>query len=375
VTRYGHALVIGKFYPPHSGHGVLVDRALAEAGRVTVVVMASGGESIPLRSRVTWLRKIHSGRPVSVTGVCCDAPLDLYDDRVWTAQVEAVRSALRIHASPPVDVVVSGESYGERLAGYFGAENIRVGRTPDGISATRIRSDLVRQWDHLHAATRGGLAVRVVVVGAESTGTTTLSKSLAELYRARGEAWARTRWVPEYGRQYTSVVWDRQRAAARAAGLPAPGINDVIWTRADFDAIGGAQNSLEDDLAEAGSPLLVCDTDALATVVWERRYLGALARRDPDWASPPALARRDLYLLTDHDGVPWEDDGLREGDLSVREEMTEWFADLLTVRQMPWVFVTGTAEQRLNMAAKALEAVLTRRLHLADPLRGPGFDH
>jgi hypothetical protein len=41
----------------------------------------------------------------------------------------------------------------------------------------------------------------------------------------------------------------------------------------------------------------------------------------------PALA---VYLLTDHRDVPWCDDGMRRGDLAMRDAMTGWFADGLT---------------------------------------------
>lgn len=56
TTLYRHALVIGKFYPPHRGHHHLVRSAARIADRVTVVVMASAAESIPLADRASWMR-------------------------------------------------------------------------------------------------------------------------------------------------------------------------------------------------------------------------------------------------------------------------------------------------------------------------------
>jgi len=49
-------------------------------------------------------------------------------------------------------------------------------------SGTAVRQDLVPQWDMLSPAVRAGLAMRVVVVGAESAGTTTLSRELVPHY-------------------------------------------------------------------------------------------------------------------------------------------------------------------------------------------------
>jgi HTH-type transcriptional regulator, transcriptional repressor of NAD biosynthesis genes len=105
----------------------------------------------------------------------------------------------------------------------------------------------------------------------------------------------------------------------------------------------------------------VCDTDALATSVWERRYLGARARGPQPWATT-LLPRHDVYLLTSHEGVPWHDDGLREGDLAVRKQMTGWFADALTAAGQSWVLLTGSLAHRLSFAARVTDYVLGQRL-------------
>jgi HTH-type transcriptional repressor of NAD biosynthesis genes len=123
-----------------------------------------------------------------------------------------------------------------------------------------------------------------------------------------------------------------------------------------------------------GSPLLVCDTDAFATAVWERRYLGAQARVEPPWSGRPLLPRHDLYLLTDHTDVAWEPDGLREGDLDVRTSMTIWFEDALVAAGHSWFPLSGGRTERLEIAVEAVNTLLVNRLTFAPPLRGPGFE-
>lgn len=211
------------------------------------------------------------------------------------------------------------------------------------------------------------------MVGAESTGTTTVSQRLADIYRARGGVWDATGWVPEYGREFTEIKWEREKRAARADGRPEPELDDVDWNAGDFDEVAAEQTRREDAAARAGSPLLVCDTDAFATSVWERRYLGPAARPLPPWAAD--LARRDVYLLTDHVGVPWHDDGLREGDLEIRAAMTTWFEDALTAAGHSWVLLTGSLDERVALALRTTDQVLASRLRLAAPLSGPGFEH
>ena len=105
---------------------------------------------------------------------------------------------------------------------------------------------------------------------------------------------------------------------------------------------------------------MVCDTDAFVTSVWERRYLGGRARGPQSWATM-ALPPRDVYLLTSHEGVPWHDDGLREGDLAVRAAMTGWFTTALTAAGHSWVLLTGTLDERLALATRVTDYVLRSR--------------
>jgi len=188
------------------------------------------------------------------------------------------------------------------------------------------------------------------VVGAESTGTTTLARALANHFRLRGGVWAATRWVPEYGRELT----------VRKVG--GGSIHDVVWSRADFVDVAQSQNRAEDAAARCGSPLLVCDTDAAATAVWEERYLGSSSQR------VRALARRpDLYLLTVDDGVPFVDDGLRDGE-HLRGWMTGRFRAGLAASGVPWLALTGPYRQRLRAAVTACDALLAGGWRLADPI-------
>ncbi len=376
MSELRHGLVIGKFYPPTLGHHHLIRAAAAGAQRLTVVCMASAAESIPLADRVAWLRAEHAAdATVTVVGIRCDAPTDYGDETVWAAQVALMRSALATVTAVPVDGVFSSEGYGTQLASWFDAKHLPVDpdRTTVPISATAVRADLAAGWAWLAPATRAGLTTRVVLVGAESTGTTTISRLLAEHYRARGGVWAGTRWVGEYGRDYTSIKWARDRAAA-----PDLALDDLEWTVDDFDAVATEQTRRENAAAAAGSPLLVCDTDAFATAVWERRYLGPRARSCQPWAA--ALPRRAVYLLTDHHGVPWVDDGLREGDQAVRAAMTGWFTEALTRAGESWVLLTGTLEQRLSLAIRTTDLLLQRAATFAAALepstgqRPPGAD-
>jgi HTH-type transcriptional regulator, transcriptional repressor of NAD biosynthesis genes len=215
-------------------------------------------------------------------------------------------------------------------------------------SAAAVRADLLGRWGDRAAATRASLALRVVFVGAESTGTTTVSRAVASRLGAP--------WVPEHLRDHCAARLADARAGAAAAGLPAPGMEDLVWTTGDFVAIATHQNDLE-DAAAASSPVVVCDTDAFAVAIWHERYVGSRS------AAVEALGdARDhpLYLLTSLAGVPFEQDGLRDGE-HLRPWMTARFLEALAATGRRWVVLDGSADARVAAALVAIAEA--RRTH------------
>jgi NadR type nicotinamide-nucleotide adenylyltransferase len=337
VKRFRHGLVLGKFYPPHAGHHHLIRTALRACERVTVEVLASGVESIPLQDRIGWLSEDHP--TARVVGGMDEAEIDYDSPAIWDQHMAVIGSLL----DEPVDAVFTSDPYGAELARRLSAAWVRVDpeRSGNHVSGTAVRADLAGNWHELSAATRAGLAARVVVLGAESTGSTTLAEELAAHFGAA--------WVPEYGREHTLT---------RDGGLDEP------WRPDEFDLIVDRQLAWESAaLRHTPVPLLVCDTDVLATALWYERYLGT--------ASPTILARAaahqpDLYLLTG-DEIPWVDDGSRDGE-HIRHAMQQRFRDVLATRPVPWAEVRGTAAERLAAAAALVEQAVARRTRFALPL-------
>ncbi len=63
-----------------------------------------------------------------MTGVRCDAPMDITDQGVWAAQVAVIRAAVRGVTPEPVDGVFCGDAYGDELADWFDAAPVRMRR-------------------------------------------------------------------------------------------------------------------------------------------------------------------------------------------------------------------------------------------------------
>ena len=103
---------------------------------------------------------------------------------------------------------------------------------------------------------------------------------------------------------------------------------------------------------EASAGIMFCDTDSLATALWQEVYLGSTS--DAVWRAAAAHgAPYALYVVTDHVGIPWEDDGYRLGD-ETRARMTARFEQVLTERGLPWIKVPGSRSARVAQVVTAL---------------------
>lgn len=322
-------LVIGKFYPPHHGHKLLIDTALAGSDEVHVVVCDKPGEQPPAALRAEWLKEIHPASQVWLI----DDHYDADDSAVW-----AVNCRQLLGFTP--DVVFTSEAYGEPFASCLGCRDVLVDQSRQRVpvSGTLIRAAPLKYWEYLEPPVRGYYAFRVVIIGAESTGKTTLAGELAQALN--------TNWVPEYGREY----WEGKMAR----GEP------NTWRTEEFEAIASEQCRREDAAARQADRVLICDTDAFATRVWHRRYMN-------EWSAEVdriALSHRrpDLYLLTDIN-TPFEQDGTRDGEL-IRQWMHQQFADELQKYQRPFVHITGSPSERLAAATHTIHQLLDRQVEV-----------
>lgn len=316
--KFALGVVIGKFYPPHRGHSYLINTASAGCEHLVVIVCGRPTDKIPGSIRGEWLKELHPLAEVMVI----DDRYDESDSRVWA------ENTVRWLGRAP-DVVFTSEDYGDRYAGLMGSQHVCVDkpRNTVAISGTAIRNDPFAHWDFIDPPVRGWFAKRVCILGAESTGTTTLAKALAEKFQ--------TVWVPEFGREYSELKVAR---------------NDPAWRTEEFETIAEEQNRRENLAARKANRILVCDTNSFATCLWHRRYMGFESARVAEIAR---AVRCDLYLLTG-DEIPFVQDGLRDGE-HIRHEMHRWFENALAGQLVSWVVLRGAHTERLNVAIDLIQ--------------------
>ncbi len=171
---------------------------------------------------------------------------------------------------------------------------------------------------------------KIVIIGPESTGKSTLCEQLAAHYH--------TGWVPEYAREYLMT-------------------HGTDYKYEDLIAIAQGQLALEDAYTARSKnlKLLFVDTDMYVMKVWSEFVFG---KCEP-WILEQILLRKyDGYLLCRTD-LPWTADELREyPDPVTREKLFHIYKDCLVNQDTPWSEISGQAGQRLEGAIRAVDKLI-----------------
>lgn len=182
---------------------------------------------------------------------------------------------------------------------------------------------------------------KVVILGPESTGKSTLSEQLAQHYN--------TVWVPEYARIYLhdhGMKYSYEDLLTIAKGQLA--LEDTYLDDFEKKSVGKLP------VTSRHLPFFV-DTNMYVMKIWCEFVFG----KCHDWILHQ-IARReyDLYLLCDID-LPWIRDELREyPDLESRKKLFLLYKDVMVHQAVPWVRIHGSYHQRFVKAVAAVDDLL-----------------
>lgn len=177
------------------------------------------------------------------------------------------------------------------------------------------------------------LIKKLVAIGPESTGKSTLCEKLALHYD--------TEWCPEYAR-----IFFENRSP------------DYVYD--DLKEIAKGQLRLEEECTAAVSKtqksnLLFIDTDLYVIKVWSEFVF---QRCDNFILQQIALRKYDGYFLC-HPDLPWQEDPLREyPDRKTRDELFYYYKELLQSQSVPWCDIFGNESERMHRAIRFTNQLL-----------------
>lgn len=308
-------LTLGKYSPFHKGHQHLVETAISEMDHVIIVIYNSPETTnIPLQIRADWIRKLYPNVEVIEAW---DGPTEIGN----TSEIRKLHEdyLLKKIGNKNISAFYSSEFYGDHVSSALKAENRTIDRKAIDISGSRIRNNPFKYKSFVNPFVYKDFITNVVFVEAPSTGKTTISKKLGEIYQ--------TQWMPEYGRSY----WEEHNVNKRLTGK-------------QLLEIAKTHLIQENQLIYESKEYLFADTNATTTYMFGKYYHGEVLKELEDLALY-SEKRYDLWFLCEDD-IPYEDTSDRSG-----KQNRAWFQlqieSDLKVRRIPYIKLCGDLNHRI----------------------------
>lgn len=331
-----NGLVIGKFNPPHNGHLELIYQAAQQCDIVFVVLCEKPTDVYNGATRMTWIQGTFEQyirehlddfphNPILIPKITLDNLPEANEP--WAKRISEIIPEISFQ------YLFTSEDWGNDFADLLNGNptHVYVGRDKHLISATEIKDNPKANFNHLCKSAQRQLNIHIAIVGAESSGKTTLAKALAEHYE--------TVWAPEYGRYYTD-------------GITYP-LHEL--TLDDFHFIYEQQITAArrfNTIARNG--VLISDTEAIVTQAWYRRYTGEEIKFPYEYPV-------DLYIFCDHD-FNWTQDGTRESENYQDVMYGNIMIDVLTQQKCDILCVFGDHKDRMRESVNCIDRIFDRKV-------------
>ena len=333
--RYKVGMYGGTFSPLHLGHVDCIIQAANMCEELFIVLsIGNNRDEIDYRMRYRWLYQVtkHIGN-VKIITIQDDAPTkEDYGDDCWDKDAKKVKEQIGKH----IDIVFCGSDYDENSFWNKCYPNSEFHVFPrNGISSTEIRKDPYKHWDWLPNVVKPYYVKKVLLMGGESTGKSTLTINLANRFG--------TNYIDEAGRDIS------ERSGT-----------DLMMISADFTEILLQHKLNEIKAIEYSNKILFEDTDTLVT----QFYMSFL--NDPEIEKNKALSDAidainsyDLILFLEPD-VPFVQDGDRSE--VIRDDRVKYsnkIKELIISHGKHVVTISGSYQERYEAAVREVNKILT----------------
>lgn len=337
MYKYKVGMYGGSFDPLHLGHIHDIIRAASMCEELYVMISwCEGRESTSKELRYRWILNSTRHLPNIKIILIEDGAVskEVYNtDYYWEKGAQDIKNTI----GKKIDVVFCGDDYlgSNRFESLYGDESdvIYFKRAEVPISSTEIRGWAMDNWDYIPPVCKSYYTQKVLIVGGESTGKSTLVQNLALAYN--------TNFVSEVGRDTCDYAGGEEFMIA----------NDLVENLLK-------QKVNVEEASKSSNRLLFVDTDALTT----KFYISFLLDSDNrDYLLCHNLANAihelnkwDLVLFLEPT-VEFIQDGTRSDEIaSDREKYSNQIKDLLVRYNVDFISLDGSYLDRFNKAKEII---------------------
>jgi HTH-type transcriptional repressor of NAD biosynthesis genes len=321
------AFVFGKFLPFHKGHEAMINFALSKCEFLTVLVCCSDKESIPATYRKAWIEKAFEKEKNIEIRTLNYLESELPNTSESSESVSKIWADIFIKQLPDYSLLITSEEYGNFVAAFMNIQHIAfdIPKKHFPVSATAVRNDVFTNWEYLPDSVKPDLSVKVVILGTECTGKTTLTEKLAKHFNCS--------FVLEAGRDIIA--------------------NSNSFTFDDLHIVATEHAKRIDKTILANSPLVIIDTDIHTT----KSYSQFTFEKELEISANIYNSNKaNLYLYLNND-VEYLQDGTRLSeternllDLSHRQVLTDHNIDIIEIK--------GDWDERFKKAVEQVNKII-----------------
>jgi HTH-type transcriptional repressor of NAD biosynthesis genes len=318
------AFVFGKFLPFHKGHEAMIHFALSKCDFLTVLVCCSDKETIPDFIRKSWIEQTFVQQKNIEIQIFNYAESELPNSSVSSRTISETWATVFKKLLPDCNLLITSEPYGDFVAEYMKIQHITfdLKRTQFPVSASAVRNDIFGNWQFLPDSVKPYFALKVAILGTESTGKTTLTEKLARYYNCG--------YVLE---------------AARAI-IP----DSNSFTFDDLPVVATAHAQRITEAITGSSPLVIIDTDIHITISYAKFTFGQTLEVSPEIYE---INKAGLYLYLNNDAV-YMQDGTRLSE-NERNLLDISHREVLRSYEIDFVEITGNWDKRFQKAIQQID--------------------
>lgn len=303
------AFVFGKFLPFHKGHEAMINFALNKCDFLTVLVCCSEKENIPDTIRSSWIDKAFENEKKVEVRTFNYLESELPNTSETSESVSKIWADIFKKLFPDYSLLITSEEYGNFVAYFMNIQHIAfdIPKKHFPVSATAVRKDVFANWKYLPDSVKPDFAIKIVILGTESTGKTTLTEKLAKHFNC-------------------SLVLEAAREIIA---------NSNNFSFDDLYLVATEHSKRIDKIILADNPLVIIDTDIHTTKSYSRFTFEKELEISADIYNSN---RANIYLYLNND-VEYLQDGTRLSeaernllDLSHRQVLTDHNIDIIEIK-------------------------------------------